>query len=112
MSQTNQQFAEWRNSFTSVAASALISFFASDDYYLQCDIRVAFALDMSHHYRFLFSDSFPDDHLVSLVIICFIHAYQCSVGVDGHVARPTFFTSFCIADQRNFLLCYHPRAGL
>ncbi len=51
-------------------ASALISFFVSDDYYLQCDTHVAFTLDMSHHYCFLFSDGFSDDHLVSLMIIC------------------------------------------
>ncbi|KAH9016478.1 hypothetical protein EDB84DRAFT_1443111 [Lactarius hengduanensis] len=62
VSLTNQRFSEWRNSFTSAAASAMISLFSSDDHYLQYDARVGFALDMMQHYRFLFSDTFSDSH--------------------------------------------------
>ncbi|KAH9023451.1 hypothetical protein EDB85DRAFT_1894781 [Lactarius pseudohatsudake] len=62
VSLTNQRFSEWRNSFTSAVASAMISLFSSDDHYLQYDARVGFALDMMQHYRFLFSDTFSDSH--------------------------------------------------
>ncbi|KAI9436909.1 hypothetical protein H4582DRAFT_2058381 [Lactarius indigo] len=58
----NQQISEWRNSFTSAATLSIISFFSSNDHYLQYDARVAFAQDMMWHYRFLFSDSFSDNH--------------------------------------------------
>ncbi|KAI9431350.1 hypothetical protein H4582DRAFT_2085196 [Lactarius indigo] len=58
----NQRISEWRNSFTSAATSSIISFFSSDDHYLQYDARVAFAQDMMRHYCFLFSDSFSDNN--------------------------------------------------
>ncbi|KAI9438747.1 hypothetical protein H4582DRAFT_2076375 [Lactarius indigo] len=58
----NQRISEWRNSFMSATTSSIISFFSSDDHYLQYDARVAFAQDMMRHYCFLFSDSFSDNN--------------------------------------------------
>ncbi|KAI9432780.1 hypothetical protein H4582DRAFT_2083171 [Lactarius indigo] len=58
----NQRISKWHNSFMSAATSSIISFFSSDDHYLQYDARVAFAQDMMQHYCFLFSDSFSDNN--------------------------------------------------
>jgi hypothetical protein len=71
-SQTNQRFAEWRNGFTSAATSALTSLFASDVAFLECDNRVTFASEMLEHYRFLYSDSLSEDHMVSFTSLVLI----------------------------------------
>ena len=97
----------------SAAASALISFFASNDDFLDHKSRVDFAIEMKQHYRFLFQDSLAEDHMVS----CFTHhpfVYaKRYIGLEWHVERPHIFASLCITLQRNSRsLCSHSGAGL
>jgi|SRR6266404_6616677 len=68
-SQASQCLSDWHNSFTSIATSMLLSYFAKDNKYLKSENRVAFASEMLEDYHSLYLDDLSLDCKVSSHLI-------------------------------------------